>query len=159
MGYGSAWKGENEFYVILYSANTVMTVRSRESRAVEGMRVRRSNSSALVQLIQHALETKLQEARSCSEKDGMVGRRGSTVAWLSSAVSWLTAIPVQWVKHATSLQQSVLGIAHRVEGALSLLFQHSCPFSPPSGHLAIIRRVTKGLPCAQKQPGNTCWIR
>lgn len=70
----------NSLYVILYSANTVMTVRSRESRAVEGMRVRRSNSPALVQLIQHALETKLQEARSRGEKDGMVGRRGSTVA-------------------------------------------------------------------------------
>lgn len=57
----------------------MMTVRSRESRAVEGMRVRRSNSPALVQLIQHALKTKLQEARSRGEKDGMVGRRGSRV--------------------------------------------------------------------------------
>lgn len=56
----------------------MMTVRSRESRAVEGMRVR-SNSPALVQLIQHALKTKLQEARSRGEKDGMVGRRGSRV--------------------------------------------------------------------------------
>ena len=43
------------------------------------MSIRRSNSPALVQLIQHALKTKLQEARSRGEKDGMVGRRGSRV--------------------------------------------------------------------------------
>ena len=36
------------------------------------MSIRRSNSPALVQLIQHALKTKLQEARSRGEKDGMV---------------------------------------------------------------------------------------